>query len=51
MSKRIQRQKPRKQWTKKPKYKTMAEGFAARAADEQKKIDMQNQAAKSLRRP
>lgn len=46
---RQQRQKPRKQWTKKPKYRTLAEGFAAAAEDEQRKIDMQNQAAASLK--
>lgn len=44
-----QKQKPRKQWAKKPKYRTFAEGFAAAAEDEQRKIDMQNQAAASLK--
>jgi len=37
------------QQPRKPKYKTLAEGFAAAAADEQKKIDMQNEIAKTLR--
>ena len=46
------RKREEQRWAKKSgmvKYTTLAEGFAARAADEQKKIDMQNEIAKTMR--
>lgn len=44
--------KRRKTWKAKPrepKYKTLAEGFAAKAEDEQKKHDLYAKVAKTMR--
>jgi hypothetical protein len=41
--------KKRRQSPKRPKYKTIAEGFAARAEDEQKKHDLYAKVAKTMR--